>query len=248
MPPDAPTRSPQLAGVLEAAADASAAGLHVCVPGRIVKWDAAKQRADVQPCVKRAFYGEEDARGVESLPVVSCVPVIFPGAGGYRLTFPIHASSTDGDTCLLVFSDASLDRWLSGTGGEVDPEVDHGHILADAVAFVGLRPFGAPLSSCPTDEATLGKDDGVQVHLEAGTITIGDKAGADFVALAQKVLTELQNLQTHFAALEAVITGASIPEPGNGAPSALQIALKAAVALSPYPSPGSVAASQAKAK
>jgi hypothetical protein len=248
MPADTPTRSPQLAEVLEAATAAMAAGLHVSLPGRIVKWDAQKQRADVKPCIKRAFYGEDDARGVESLPVVASVPVIFPGSGGYRMTFPIHAGDTDGDACLLVFSDGSLDRWLSGTGGEVDPEVDHGHILADAVAFVGLRPFGAPLSSCPTDEATLGKDDGVQVHLEAGTITIGDKAGADFVALAQKVLTELQNLQTHFAALEAVITGASIPEPGNGAPSALQIALKAAVALSPYPSPGSVAASQAKAK
>ena len=238
MPPDAPTRSPQLAGVLEAAADASAAGLHVCVPGRIVKWDAQKQRADVKPCIKRAFYGEDDARGVESLPVVASVPVIFPGAGGYRLTFPIHASSTDGDTCLLVFSDASLDRWLSGTGGEVDPEIDHGHALTDAVAFVGLRPFGAALGSCLTNEATLGKDDGVQVHLEQSMITLGDKTGAaeihrkgDHEKASTAMATWMGQVE---AAINSLAPGAVIP-------------LSAMFATTPGIAEASDGASQAKA-
>ena len=97
------------------------------------------------------------------------VPVVSPGGGGYRITFPIAKD----DTCLLVFADGSLDRWLSGDGKEVDPEFDHAHGPMAAVAIIGLRPFGAALSSAPTDEMSIGKDkDGGTITIKDGAITI----------------------------------------------------------------------------
>ena len=227
-------RSPALDEVIQAAISARLLGTHVALPARIVRYDAAKQQADCQPVVQQAHDDEEGARVVAALPVVPGVPVLFPGGGGYRLTFPIKAGD-DGDFCLLVFSEVSLDKWLTGKGAIVDPEIDHAHALADAVAFVGLRPFGAPWKSAPTDEATLGKDDGVQIHFEGSLITAGDKAGAQFVALANKVLDELTAIQT------ALATHTHTYNPGPGA------AAQTAAVTQSY-SPSSVAASQFKAK
>jgi hypothetical protein len=91
---------------------------------------------------------------VHSFPVVPGVPVQFLGAGGFRITCPI-SDGTGGNastTGTLFFSHRSLDKWLTGTGGEVDPEFDHDHALGDAIFIPGLMPFGAPWQSCPTDK------------------------------------------------------------------------------------------------
>ena len=56
----------------------------------------------------------------------------FPGAGGYRITFPV----AEGDTGLLLFAESSLDKWLV-SGGTVDPEDDRRHDLTDAVFLPG---------------------------------------------------------------------------------------------------------------
>ena len=68
----------------------------------------------------------------------------------------------------------------------------------------------------------------------------------DYMALASLVKNELTRIQTHFAAVEAVITGVPIPEPGSGAPSAFQTALKAAITSSAYPSPNDVKSATVK--
>jgi hypothetical protein len=223
-----------MAEVLDAAIDTRLLELHTALPGRIESYDGSTQKANIKPLVKQAYTDEEDTRRVASIPVIPSVPVLFPGGGGYRVTFPVAA----GDFCLLVVSESSMDRWLSGSGGEVDPEIDQHHALQDAVAIVGIKPFGAPWSSAPTDEATIGKDDGVQIHMESGTITIGDKAGSEFIALASKVATEL-------AALSAVFT-AWTPVPNDG--GLVLKNLLTALQAGPPAWPGSVAATQAKAK
>jgi hypothetical protein len=40
----------------------------------------------------------------------------------------------------------------------VDPEIDHQHAPTDAVFMPGLRPFGSPLSSIPSDKMSIGRD------------------------------------------------------------------------------------------
>ena len=144
------------------------ADLHTSLPGKIVRYDATTQKADVQPLIKERYTDESGATQVRDLPVIPSVPVQFPGAGGYRITFPI---ATD-DTGLVVFSESSLDKWLV-SGGAVDPSDDRRHDLTDAVFLPGLRDFGHPLGSAPTDRATFGKDDGLQIHVDGSKIRIG---------------------------------------------------------------------------
>jgi hypothetical protein len=197
---------PTLQDVIEAAKDAARRGVYTWAPAKVVRWDADKQRANCQILVKQTYRDEEDERQTKSWPVVTGVPVEFPGAGGYRVTFPISDGNTviDGSrapatTGVLMFSHVSLDKWLSGDGREVDPELEHDHALTDAKFFPGLHPFGAPWGDVPTDHMTVGHDEGVQVHLHEDVVTVArraDETSATAVALANLVLSELTDIAT----------------------------------------------------
>lgn len=160
-----PSESPTWPEVLGYAVDSRLASLFTAMPGRVDAFDPTTQRASVQPLVQRVYYDENDERQVERHQPIHDVPVMFPGAGAYRITFPV----VKGDTVLLVFTSCSLDRWL-GRGGEVDPQDDRRNTLSDAIAIPGLYAFNA----LPTDEAP---DDALVVH--ADLIKIGSPDADD---------------------------------------------------------------------
>jgi hypothetical protein len=168
------TRNTTLQDLLARFRESMVADLHTALPGKIVKYDESTQKADVQPLIKERFVDEGGAQQVRDLPVIPSVPVQFPGAGGYRITFPVVV----GDTGLMVFSEASLDKWLV-SGGTVDPADERRHDLTDAVFLPGLRDFGHALSSAPTDRATFGKDGGLQIHIDGSKIRIGSNSPID---------------------------------------------------------------------
>jgi len=231
-------RRTTLQAVIDEALAAGLRDLYTMIPAKVVKWDADKQRADCQPLIKNVTSGEEDDREVTSCPVVPGVPVQFIGAGGFRMTCPIsdgntiiEGSAAKATTGMLIFSHRSLDKWLSGNGDEVDPEFDHDHGFQDAVFMPGLMPFGAPWSSCPTDHMTVGYDSGKQAHFHKDTIALGDESGNDWVALAQKVLDELDKIKTAHNSHKHAFTG-------SGTVGAVDVTYTSA----------SVAASQVKAK
>lgn len=192
------------------------ADLHTALPGKIVRYDASTQKADVQLLIKERYADESGATQARELPVIPAVPVQFPGAGGYRITFPV----ANNDTGLVVFSEASLDKWLV-SGGTVDPSDDRRHDLTDAVFLPGLRDFGHALGSAPTDRATFGKDDGLQIHVDPSLISIGSNSAAqlEFAALGDAIQTYLQNLQIWLSALTLPVVGAVAGPPSVPAPS-----------------------------
>lgn len=162
---DGQERKLKLQTVIDRAIEAFAARLPKAMPARVTKYEADKQRVTCKILVQQPYVDEEDARQVESLPAVPGVPVRFDGGGGFRSTYPISdgnlilgTTRVPATTGLLVFCDRSLDKWLTGSGAEVDPEFDHQHALADAVFFPGLNPFGAPLAHVPTDKMSIGRD------------------------------------------------------------------------------------------
>jgi hypothetical protein len=204
-------RTLSLREVLEKAVDSSARALRVAMPARVEKYDAGRQSVDVKPLVQDWYEDEQGARRSVSIPVISQVPVVFPGAGGFRLTFPIQS----GDTVLLVFTDRSIDKWLHA-GGEVDPVDIRMHQLSDAVAIPGLHPFTSSWTSASTSAATLGRDDGPQISLTAEAIELG--GNSDAVALASKVLSALGGIvtsfngHTHLSAAAGSPTGPPAPQ------------------------------------
>src|SRR5689334_16852899 len=98
----------EISDALNAFIDEAFTGLHVSAVGRVESYDATKQRASVQPMVKRGYLQEDGTRATELLPIINDVPVMFLGSGPYSITWPV----AKGDIVLLVFTDHSLDRLL----------------------------------------------------------------------------------------------------------------------------------------
>jgi hypothetical protein len=140
--------TPNLARIMGASLDARLAELEVCRPGRVESYSALTGRATVKPLILKPYRDEEGERQVADLPPITDVPVVFPGSGGARIKFPISV----GDTVLLLFSSASLDRWLA-TGRNEDPVDERMHTLTDAIAIPGLAHLFSDAS--PQIEFTL---------------------------------------------------------------------------------------------
>ncbi len=143
------------------------------LPGRVQSFDPAKQAADVEPLVHDSWEGEDGQTQTGPLPVIPSVPVVFPGSGQWRLTFPV----AKGDTGLLIFCSRSIDRWAS-QGGSVDPQDTRTHDLADAVFVPGLTDFSNPIDPFKSDRMTLGKVGGQQIHIQDLKTLIGTDVAA----------------------------------------------------------------------
>src|SRR6266540_2967325 len=171
--------------------------LHVGGPGRIVKFDPATGLADVKPLVQ-----DPGPDGVtRSVPVICNVPVHFPGAGGFRLTFPVAV----GDPCFLLFADHSLDVWIA-KGGEVDPGDPRRHSLNDAVAILGITDAAHPWHAVATDALTIGHDgDGPRAAFKAGAIELD--GGTKSVARKDDAVRAGTTMATWIAAVHALLNG-----------------------------------------
>jgi hypothetical protein len=233
-------RSPSRADFIREYVAAQLAEMHVCLPAKVESFDADKQTIDAQPQVKRRLRAEDGTITHERLPVIRNVPVVYLRGGGFFSYAPLEV----GDNVILHFSDYSLDQWWEN-GRESSPDFSHSHELTDCFAVPGGYAKPEALSSMGTKQR-IGKAD-LHISNDGTVIKIGDGA-SEFIALAQKVLTELQKITTYLTAIDTVWQ-ASIPEAGMGAPSSLGIALKAAsLAVSGVPSMQSVAATKAKAE
>jgi hypothetical protein len=208
-------RSPTLAQVLRAAIDQALDDVHVMLPGRVEKYDAASQTASVKPVLKRRLKLQGDSELVEALPVIPRVPIVFPRAGGFFVSFPI----APGDFVMLVFSERSLDKWLQGNGGDTDPDDFRRHDLSDAVAIPGLYPNSAALSDAHAANMALGKDaGGPQIHFDGTNVHLGAYPAADFLAKATPTESRLAALEN---AIATHVHGGVMPGPSSVAPSGL---------------------------
>lgn len=232
-------RRPTLQEAINLAVSVGMRNLYTCIPARVTKWDASKQRADCKILIKEPFETEEGEREVQSWPIVTGVLTQFLGAGGFRITCPV-SDGTDGQAATigtLMFAHRSLDKWSTGNGNEVDPEFDHDHSLSDAIFIPGLMPFGGAWGDVPTDGMSVGKDSGLQVKITGSLITLAEtSANAQFVALANKV-------KAWFDAFNTAVTGWT-PVPNDGG-AALKTALSTLTGGTPTTN---VAASKVKAE
>ena len=168
--------------------------LHTALPGRVESYDASKQTCDVLPMLKKQTPNGQGGYTTEDLPVLPNVPVAFPrGGGGFFMSFPL----AKGDFVMLVFHERAIGAWRK-KGEATAPGDLRMHSLAGAVAYPGLYPNDDALDDAHTANMVLGKDGSTaQIHLKTdGTVHLGGENGAEFVALAQKVLTELSQIQS----------------------------------------------------
>lgn len=117
--------------------------IHTAFPAQVLRYDAAKQCADMQPVIKKKLRDNS----VLPMPVIHNVPILFPSSGGALLSFPVN----EGDTMLIICCERSIDSWLSSDGSQIDPEDTRKFNLSDAVAIPGLYTFGKNLHPASND-------------------------------------------------------------------------------------------------
>jgi hypothetical protein len=139
-----------LEDALTAAISASIAGVHVALPCAVESYDPATGKATLRPLIRHAYTDEAGETQQEDLPLITGVPVVFPGAGAVRITFPI----VRGTKVLAIFCHKNLDAWLH-SGGVVDDAADRSHALSDALAIPGLYDFAHVPTTAPTDAMVM---------------------------------------------------------------------------------------------
>jgi hypothetical protein len=166
--------TPSFSALLRQAIDARLVDVHTSLPGRVVTYDSATQRATVQPLLKRGRRGEDGQRVARSLPIIPDVPVAFLHSAGGGLTVPVAA----GDPGWLVFAEGALDTWLAGGDREVDPGDDRRFALTDAVFYPGAR--SAPIGALAAAEgAVVLSGDDVRLGDTTATSPVATKATLD---------------------------------------------------------------------
>lgn len=183
---------PTWAEVISSAINYRLQDLHTAIPARVEAYHADTQTVDVQPVIKSVLVDPNGNSLVQEYPKIPSVPVAFPRAGGYFLSLPIAV----GDTVLVIFCEHSIDVWRA-RGIDTTPGVTSLHGLSGAVAIPGVFPTNAPLSDAATNALVLGKDGGPQIKIDGTTIKAGASA-SDFVAMSNKVLSEINALKLIF--------------------------------------------------
>lgn len=124
--------TPTLPALISGAVANELAKVFTHEPGLVESY--ANGRATVKPLIPRRYVDEFGEFQFKSLPSIPNVPVIIPGSGGARITYPIQP----GDTVLLLFCSNSIDQWLA-LDREVNPTSERHHRLSDAIAIAGLQ-------------------------------------------------------------------------------------------------------------
>ena len=203
------SRSPTQAEVLGMWLNSHSRNLRVCLPAEVQSYDLATQTVSVQPLVNEVALDADGNSFIELLPVISGVPVEFPGGGGMILTFPLQA----GDTGRLIFADRSIDEWKTQGGGQA-PNAQRRHDLTDAIFAPGLRSKNNARQSASGSTVTIGQDG----------------AASDFAALAQKVLNELNSIASTFNGHTHIVAGTC---PSGGGPLTAGTAAPPTSSMSP---------------
>jgi hypothetical protein len=117
--------------------------------------DPAKMTVSAQVSIQAEVRDEFGEWRPEAISLLVDCPVVFPGGGGYCLTFPIK----QGDEALIVFASRCIDAWWQSGG--VQRQADFRlHSLSDGFALVGVRSVPRVPIGINTFGVELRSDDG----------------------------------------------------------------------------------------
>lgn len=149
--------------VIEQKINNELSNIHTISIGRIEAYDYEKKKATVQPLIKKKLADGSDV----SYPLITNVPVISSIVNGTGLSLPLNV----GDYCVLLFSERSIDQWLS-IGGEVSNPDPRMFDLSDAIALPGLMPFTQNSGALNSEDVSLIINNSNITLKPDGTITI----------------------------------------------------------------------------
>ena len=193
------------------------------IPGYIVDVDLDAMTCSVQPTISSTTVLPDGTRKPQNLPILINVPIIFPSAGGFTITFPIAAN----DEVLVVFSSRCIDSWWLYSGVQ-QPMEGRMHDLSDGFAFPGPKSVPNTIGGISSTH--------LQIRNNAGTtyFQLGSNK-MNLVNATTDLLTVLTNLQSTlntfmgvlagFSGMTAPVTQAMLQAPAATAVTALGVVL-----------------------
>jgi hypothetical protein len=141
------------------------AGIWTALPAIVESFDATAVTVVAQPTIQAQVRDQSGSWNNVTLPLCGDCPVVFPGGGGYGLTFPLE----QGDEGLLVFASRCIDAWWAY--GEVQPQqVFRMHDLSDGFFLPGVFSQPRKPVAIPSTGVQLRSNDGEAYFEIAGQI------------------------------------------------------------------------------
>lgn len=135
---------------LRLAIESAQASMWTALPGTVVSADLGAQTVSVQPTVQGSVTDETNTSKLVNLPLLVDVPIVWPRAGGFALTFPVAV----GDEVLVVFASRCIDAWWQ-SGGIGAPAETRMHDLSDGFAILAPTSQPKKLSNVSTSNVQL---------------------------------------------------------------------------------------------
>lgn len=156
----------QLLAIKAALAD-NQANLWTALPAFVKSYNAGKITVEAQPTIKAQIH-QPDGKWIDTtMPLCVDCPVVFPGGGGFVLTFPIAAN----DEGVLVFASRCIDSWWQSGGIQKQAELRM-HDLSDGF-FIPSGGMSLPNIPGNVNGATCqlrSKDGLLYIELAAGHV------------------------------------------------------------------------------
>lgn len=153
---------------LRMAMEGQQAKIWTALPGIVTGVDLAKQTVSVQPAVQGQTTNAAGDVSNVNLPLLVDVPICWPRAGGFAITFPVKA----GDEVLVVFASRCIDSWWQSGGVGAQAEVRM-HDLSDGFAILAPTSQAKKLSDVQTDGVEMRTESrSTFIRLTEGTIYI----------------------------------------------------------------------------
>jgi len=152
---DRKERSPTFQQALRESLDGRQAEIWTGMPGIIQSFDPAKRTCVVQPAIMAQVMKPDNTFVWEALPLLLDCPVIFPGGGGFVLTFPLKA----GDEVFVNFGNRCIDQWYQSGGIQIQAELRM-HSLSDGFVLAGVSSLPNVQPAISTANVQLRSDDG----------------------------------------------------------------------------------------
>ena len=140
-------------------------GLNKVKIGTVQSFNSVKRTVTVQLSFKKLLL---DGTLASYRPLADC-PVFTLQGGGKGFIAPI----AQGDECLVLFSDQSIDTWFEEGGSELPASI-RVHDLSDGIALVGLNSLVNPIAFA-LEMGEVGFSDGTaKVAINEGLVTLAN--------------------------------------------------------------------------
>lgn len=180
-------------------------GLWTAMPGIVQSVDLTKMTCVVQLAIQGRYETQDGSIQWVNIAPLGDVPIVFPSAGGFTMTFPIAA----GDEVLVVFAARCIDAWWQ-SGGYANKALEFRmHDLSDGFAIPGPKSQPHKISSISSTEIQIRNDAGdTYLSIVKATKKIGFQNNTTSL---KTTLTDFQTAMNTFMGVLAGFAGGGSP-------------------------------------